>query len=109
MRSATSACRTARSRSGSATGWPTGSSARRGGRAARYPEGGPRLALRWTTTGERSAIRLRRAPGHPLTRRSAQMTAELMIGTDLAAEMVAKAAERAAALQEQYGVQPCLA
>ncbi|TDW76977.1 bifunctional 5,10-methylenetetrahydrofolate dehydrogenase/5,10-methenyltetrahydrofolate cyclohydrolase [Kribbella pratensis] len=37
------------------------------------------------------------------------MTAELMIGTDLAAEMVAKAAERAAALQEQYGVQPCLA
>jgi methylenetetrahydrofolate dehydrogenase (NADP+)/methenyltetrahydrofolate cyclohydrolase len=37
------------------------------------------------------------------------MTAELMIGTDLAAGMVAKAAERAAALQEQYGVQPCLA
>jgi methylenetetrahydrofolate dehydrogenase (NADP+)/methenyltetrahydrofolate cyclohydrolase len=37
------------------------------------------------------------------------MTAELMIGTDLAAAMVAKAAERASALQEQYGVQPCLA
>ncbi|WP_371402534.1 bifunctional 5,10-methylene-tetrahydrofolate dehydrogenase/5,10-methylene-tetrahydrofolate cyclohydrolase [Kribbella sp. NBC_00662] len=37
------------------------------------------------------------------------MTAELMIGTDLAAEMVAKAAERAAALHERYGVQPCLA
>lgn len=37
------------------------------------------------------------------------MTAELMIGTDLAAEMVAKAAERAKALQERYGVQPCLA
>ncbi|GAA1132811.1 bifunctional methylenetetrahydrofolate dehydrogenase/methenyltetrahydrofolate cyclohydrolase FolD [Kribbella jejuensis] len=37
------------------------------------------------------------------------MSAELMIGTDLAAEMVAKAAERASALQEQYGVQPCLA
>ncbi|MEV4262360.1 tetrahydrofolate dehydrogenase/cyclohydrolase catalytic domain-containing protein [Kribbella sp. NPDC049584] len=37
------------------------------------------------------------------------MTAELMTGTDLAAEMVAKAAERAAALREQYGVQPCLA
>ncbi|MGW5188802.1 bifunctional 5,10-methylenetetrahydrofolate dehydrogenase/5,10-methenyltetrahydrofolate cyclohydrolase [Kribbella sp. NPDC004138] len=37
------------------------------------------------------------------------MTADLMIGTDLAAEMVAKAAERARALQEQYGVQPCLA
>ncbi|MGW6194890.1 bifunctional 5,10-methylenetetrahydrofolate dehydrogenase/5,10-methenyltetrahydrofolate cyclohydrolase [Kribbella sp. NPDC055110] len=37
------------------------------------------------------------------------MTAELMIGTDLAADMVAKAAERARVLQEQYGVQPCLA
>jgi len=37
------------------------------------------------------------------------MTAELMIGTDLAAEMVARAAERARVLQEQYGVQPCLA
>ncbi|WP_427892960.1 bifunctional 5,10-methylenetetrahydrofolate dehydrogenase/5,10-methenyltetrahydrofolate cyclohydrolase [Kribbella sp. GL6] len=37
------------------------------------------------------------------------MSAELMIGTDLAADMVAKAAERASALQEQYGVQPCLA
>ncbi|HZX07960.1 bifunctional 5,10-methylenetetrahydrofolate dehydrogenase/5,10-methenyltetrahydrofolate cyclohydrolase [Kribbella sp.] len=37
------------------------------------------------------------------------MTAELMIGTDLAAGMVAKAAERASALQEQYGAQPCLA
>ncbi|GAA1595495.1 MULTISPECIES: bifunctional 5,10-methylenetetrahydrofolate dehydrogenase/5,10-methenyltetrahydrofolate cyclohydrolase [Kribbella] len=37
------------------------------------------------------------------------MSAELMIGTDLAAEMVAKAAERASALQEKYGVQPCLA
>ncbi|MDX3006796.1 tetrahydrofolate dehydrogenase/cyclohydrolase catalytic domain-containing protein [Kribbella solani] len=37
------------------------------------------------------------------------MTAELMIGTDLAAEMVAKAAERARALQERAGVQPCLA
>ncbi|NIK59374.1 bifunctional 5,10-methylenetetrahydrofolate dehydrogenase/5,10-methenyltetrahydrofolate cyclohydrolase [Kribbella shirazensis] len=37
------------------------------------------------------------------------MTADLMIGTELAAGMVAKAAERARALQEQYGVQPCLA
>ncbi|MFG1909966.1 bifunctional 5,10-methylenetetrahydrofolate dehydrogenase/5,10-methenyltetrahydrofolate cyclohydrolase [Kribbella sp. NPDC048928] len=37
------------------------------------------------------------------------MAAELMVGTDLAAAMVAKAAERAAALQEQHGVQPCLA
>ncbi|TCC07669.1 bifunctional 5,10-methylenetetrahydrofolate dehydrogenase/5,10-methenyltetrahydrofolate cyclohydrolase [Kribbella soli] len=37
------------------------------------------------------------------------MSAELMIGTDLAADMVAKAAERARVLQEQYGVQPCLA
>jgi methylenetetrahydrofolate dehydrogenase (NADP+)/methenyltetrahydrofolate cyclohydrolase len=37
------------------------------------------------------------------------MTAELMIGTDLAAAMVAKAAERASALSERYGVQPCLA
>ena len=37
------------------------------------------------------------------------MTAELMIGTDLAAEMVAKAAERARELRERTGVQPCLA
>ncbi|MFF0342939.1 bifunctional 5,10-methylenetetrahydrofolate dehydrogenase/5,10-methenyltetrahydrofolate cyclohydrolase [Kribbella sp. NPDC004875] len=37
------------------------------------------------------------------------MTAELMTGTELAAEMVAKAAERAQAVQAQYGVQPCLA
>ncbi|MFI5694909.1 bifunctional 5,10-methylenetetrahydrofolate dehydrogenase/5,10-methenyltetrahydrofolate cyclohydrolase [Kribbella sp. NPDC051586] len=37
------------------------------------------------------------------------MSADLMIGTELAAEMVAKAAERAKALQERYGVQPCLA
>ena len=37
------------------------------------------------------------------------MSAELMIGTDLAADMVTKAAERARVLQEQYGVQPCLA
>ncbi|TDW92964.1 methenyltetrahydrofolate cyclohydrolase /5,10-methylenetetrahydrofolate dehydrogenase (NADP+) [Kribbella pratensis] len=37
------------------------------------------------------------------------MSAELMIGTDLAADMVAKAAERARVLQERYGVQPCLA
>ncbi|HEY3559378.1 MAG TPA: tetrahydrofolate dehydrogenase/cyclohydrolase catalytic domain-containing protein [Kribbella sp.] len=37
------------------------------------------------------------------------MTAELMIGTDLAAAMVAEAAERAGALLTQYGVQPCLA
>jgi methylenetetrahydrofolate dehydrogenase (NADP+)/methenyltetrahydrofolate cyclohydrolase len=37
------------------------------------------------------------------------MTAELMIGTGLAAEMVARAAERASVLQERYGVQPCLA
>ena len=37
------------------------------------------------------------------------MSAELMIGTDLAAEMVARAAERASALREQFGVQPCLA
>jgi methylenetetrahydrofolate dehydrogenase (NADP+)/methenyltetrahydrofolate cyclohydrolase len=37
------------------------------------------------------------------------MTAELMIGTDLAVEMVARTAERARILQEQYGVQPCLA
>lgn len=36
-------------------------------------------------------------------------TAELMIGTDLAAEMVAKVAERAKALQDKTGVQPCLA
>ena len=34
---------------------------------------------------------------------------KLMIGTDLAAEMVAKAAERARVLQEKTGVQPCLA
>ncbi|MEU8223121.1 tetrahydrofolate dehydrogenase/cyclohydrolase catalytic domain-containing protein [Kribbella sp. NPDC048915] len=37
------------------------------------------------------------------------MTAELMIGTDLAAEMVAATADRARLLHEQYGVQPCLA
>lgn len=37
------------------------------------------------------------------------MTARLMIGTDLAAEMVAKAADRARALQRRTGVQPCLA
>ena len=37
------------------------------------------------------------------------MTAELMIGTDLAAEMVARAAERAKKLQDETGVQPCLA
>jgi methylenetetrahydrofolate dehydrogenase (NADP+)/methenyltetrahydrofolate cyclohydrolase len=36
-------------------------------------------------------------------------TAKLMIGTDLAAEMVAKAAERAKKLQDETGVQPCLA
>jgi methylenetetrahydrofolate dehydrogenase (NADP+) / methenyltetrahydrofolate cyclohydrolase len=36
-------------------------------------------------------------------------TAELMIGTDLAAEMVAKAAARAESLRERTGVQPCLA
>ena len=36
-------------------------------------------------------------------------TAELMTGTDLAAEIVAKAAERARVLQEKTGVQPCLA
>ncbi|MEI8412023.1 MULTISPECIES: bifunctional 5,10-methylenetetrahydrofolate dehydrogenase/5,10-methenyltetrahydrofolate cyclohydrolase [unclassified Kribbella] len=34
---------------------------------------------------------------------------KLMIGTDLAAEMVAKAAARARDLQEKTGVQPCLA
>jgi methylenetetrahydrofolate dehydrogenase (NADP+) / methenyltetrahydrofolate cyclohydrolase len=33
----------------------------------------------------------------------------LMIGTELAAEMVAKAADRARALQEKTGIQPCLA
>jgi methylenetetrahydrofolate dehydrogenase (NADP+)/methenyltetrahydrofolate cyclohydrolase len=36
-------------------------------------------------------------------------TAELMIGTDLAAEMVARVAERAQALQARTGIQPCLA
>ena len=36
-------------------------------------------------------------------------TAELMTGTDLAAEIVAQAAARAKALQEKTGVQPCLA
>ena len=36
-------------------------------------------------------------------------TAELMTGTDLAAEIVAQAAVRAKALQEKTGVQPCLA
>ncbi|GAA1572674.1 bifunctional methylenetetrahydrofolate dehydrogenase/methenyltetrahydrofolate cyclohydrolase FolD [Kribbella sancticallisti] len=35
--------------------------------------------------------------------------ARLMVGTDLAAEMVAKAAERAKKLQDETGVQPCLA
>jgi methylenetetrahydrofolate dehydrogenase (NADP+)/methenyltetrahydrofolate cyclohydrolase len=35
--------------------------------------------------------------------------AKLMIGTDLAAEMVAKAGERAKKLQDETGVQPCLA
>jgi methylenetetrahydrofolate dehydrogenase (NADP+)/methenyltetrahydrofolate cyclohydrolase len=42
-------------------------------------------------------------------RRSACMTAQLMIGTGLAAEMVARAAERAKNLQDETGVQPCLA
>jgi methylenetetrahydrofolate dehydrogenase (NADP+)/methenyltetrahydrofolate cyclohydrolase len=42
-------------------------------------------------------------------RRSACMTAQLMIGTGLAAEMVARAAERAKKLQDETGVQPCLA
>ncbi|GAA1717261.1 bifunctional methylenetetrahydrofolate dehydrogenase/methenyltetrahydrofolate cyclohydrolase FolD [Kribbella yunnanensis] len=37
------------------------------------------------------------------------MTAELMIGTDLAAEMVTNAAARAAKLRESTGIQPCLA
>ncbi|MFB6720711.1 bifunctional 5,10-methylenetetrahydrofolate dehydrogenase/5,10-methenyltetrahydrofolate cyclohydrolase [Kribbella sp. NPDC056345] len=37
------------------------------------------------------------------------MTAELMIGTDLAAEMVTNAAARAEKLRESTGVQPCLA
>ncbi|MEV0799976.1 tetrahydrofolate dehydrogenase/cyclohydrolase catalytic domain-containing protein [Kribbella sp. NPDC050281] len=37
------------------------------------------------------------------------MTATLMTGTDLAAEIVAKTADRARALQERTGVQPCLA
>ncbi|MFI5735339.1 bifunctional 5,10-methylenetetrahydrofolate dehydrogenase/5,10-methenyltetrahydrofolate cyclohydrolase [Kribbella sp. NPDC051587] len=37
------------------------------------------------------------------------MTAELMIGTDLAAEMVTNAAVRAEKLRESSGVQPCLA
>jgi methylenetetrahydrofolate dehydrogenase (NADP+)/methenyltetrahydrofolate cyclohydrolase len=36
-------------------------------------------------------------------------TARPMIGTDLAAAMVAQAAERAAKLREETGVQPCLA
>ncbi|MGY4765913.1 bifunctional 5,10-methylenetetrahydrofolate dehydrogenase/5,10-methenyltetrahydrofolate cyclohydrolase [Kribbella sp. CWNU-51] len=36
-------------------------------------------------------------------------TAELMTGTDLAAEIVAQAAARAKALEEKTGVQPCLA
>ncbi|ADB32294.1 Methylenetetrahydrofolate dehydrogenase (NADP(+)) [Kribbella flavida DSM 17836] len=36
-------------------------------------------------------------------------TARPMVGTDLAAEMVAKAAERARKLQDATGVQPCLA
>ncbi|TDD28006.1 bifunctional 5,10-methylenetetrahydrofolate dehydrogenase/5,10-methenyltetrahydrofolate cyclohydrolase [Kribbella turkmenica] len=34
---------------------------------------------------------------------------KLMIGTDLAAELVAKAADRARVLQDETGVQPCLA
>jgi methylenetetrahydrofolate dehydrogenase (NADP+)/methenyltetrahydrofolate cyclohydrolase len=37
------------------------------------------------------------------------MTAELMTGTDLAAEIVVRAAERAKSLQDRTGVQPCLA
>ncbi|MFC9688975.1 bifunctional 5,10-methylenetetrahydrofolate dehydrogenase/5,10-methenyltetrahydrofolate cyclohydrolase [Kribbella sp. NPDC056951] len=37
------------------------------------------------------------------------MTAELMIGTELAAEMVTNAAARAEKLRESTGVQPCLA
>ncbi|GAA0585083.1 bifunctional 5,10-methylene-tetrahydrofolate dehydrogenase/5,10-methylene-tetrahydrofolate cyclohydrolase [Kribbella sandramycini] len=37
------------------------------------------------------------------------MTAELMIGTELAAEMVANAATRAGRLRAETGVQPCLA
>ncbi|MEU4191525.1 bifunctional 5,10-methylenetetrahydrofolate dehydrogenase/5,10-methenyltetrahydrofolate cyclohydrolase [Kribbella sp. NPDC026611] len=37
------------------------------------------------------------------------MTAELMVGTELAAAMVTRAAERAAELVEKTGVQPCLA
>jgi len=37
------------------------------------------------------------------------MTADLMIGTDLAAQMVADAAARAEKLRESAGVQPCLA
>ncbi|MFK4085096.1 bifunctional 5,10-methylenetetrahydrofolate dehydrogenase/5,10-methenyltetrahydrofolate cyclohydrolase [Kribbella sp. NPDC020789] len=37
------------------------------------------------------------------------MTADLMIGTDLAAQMVANAAARAEKLRESTGVQPCLA
>ncbi|QNE17084.1 bifunctional 5,10-methylenetetrahydrofolate dehydrogenase/5,10-methenyltetrahydrofolate cyclohydrolase [Kribbella qitaiheensis] len=40
---------------------------------------------------------------------STETTARLMIGTNLAAEMVAKAAERAKKLQDETGVQPCLA
>jgi methylenetetrahydrofolate dehydrogenase (NADP+)/methenyltetrahydrofolate cyclohydrolase len=40
---------------------------------------------------------------------STETTARLMIGTDLAAEMVAKAAERAKKLLDETGVQPCLA
>ncbi|GAB3922445.1 bifunctional methylenetetrahydrofolate dehydrogenase/methenyltetrahydrofolate cyclohydrolase FolD [Kribbella albertanoniae] len=38
-----------------------------------------------------------------------RMTAELMIGTDLAAEMVTNAAARAEKLRASTGVQPCLA
>ncbi|WP_405058973.1 bifunctional 5,10-methylene-tetrahydrofolate dehydrogenase/5,10-methylene-tetrahydrofolate cyclohydrolase [Kribbella sp. NBC_01505] len=37
------------------------------------------------------------------------MTAELMVGTELAAEMVARAGVRAEKLRESVGVQPCLA
>ena len=42
-------------------------------------------------------------------RSSRRETARLMVGTDLAAEMVTRAAERAKKLQDETGVQPCLA
>jgi methylenetetrahydrofolate dehydrogenase (NADP+)/methenyltetrahydrofolate cyclohydrolase len=50
-------------------------------------------------------------PQTPATTPSAGFagTARPMIGTDLAAAMVSQAAERAAKLREQTGVQPCLA